>query len=103
MTQTSGTNVMQSLETDHAPASDLALISVPLFWPLMVTPKLAELGGDALEHTVRFLAEEAKIHHELKPSLATANRVMLDLRTMVFRDYSKPGGAGVPTVRGAVS
>src|SRR5271166_5096629 len=33
-----------------------------------------------------------KIHDELRPKLATPNKVRLDLRTMVLRDYGKPGG-----------
>jgi hypothetical protein len=37
---------------------------------------------------LEFLAEEAKIRHELRPRLATASRLMLDLGTMAARDYS---------------
>ncbi|MGB9166484.1 MAG: alpha/beta fold hydrolase, partial [Rhodomicrobium sp.] len=36
------------------------------------------------------------IHGELRPTLATPNTVRLDLRTMVLRDYGKPGG--IPTL-----
>jgi poly(3-hydroxybutyrate) depolymerase len=46
---------------------------------------------------LEFLAGEEKIQHELRPALATANRVVLDLRTMLFRDYSTGDATGAPT------
>jgi len=41
-------------------------------------------------------AQEIKIHGELRPALATPNRVRLNLRTMALREYGKPGG--IPTL-----
>lgn len=81
-----------------SPAANLAHISVPLMWPMLAAAQLAEKGVELYADNMKFLAEEAKIHHELRPKLATPNRVLLDLRTMFFRDYSKPGATGVPTV-----
>jgi poly(3-hydroxyalkanoate) synthetase len=71
---------------------------VPLFWPLTAAEQMAEQGLAFFGKNLAFLAEEQKIQQELRPKLATANRVMLDLRTMVFRDYSKPNAQGVPTI-----
>lgn len=73
-------------------------ISVPLFWPFAAATQMAEQGLDLLAKNMEFLAEEEKIHHELRPKLATENRAMLDLRTMIFRDYSRAAAKGIPTV-----
>lgn len=89
---------MTASKAHSGPAGNLANVSVPLMWPMLAAAQLAEQGLGLYADNMKFLAEEAKIHHELRPKLATPNRVLLDLRTMVFRDYSKPGGDGVPTV-----
>ncbi len=47
---------------------------------------------------LEFVAEEEKILHPPRPKPATANRVLLDLRTMAFRDYSTPNSRGLPTI-----
>ncbi len=73
-------------------------MGVPLFWPMLAATKMAEQGLELYAKNLEFVAEEEKLHHELRPRLATANRVMLDLRTMHFRDYSAPGATGVPTI-----
>lgn len=75
-----------------------ANLSVPLFWPFAAATQMAEHGLDLLAKNIKFVAEEEKLHHELRPKLATENRAMLDLRTMVFRDYSRPSAKGVPTI-----
>ena len=82
----------------HIATRDLPGVNVPLFWPMVAAARMAEQGLDLYAKNLAFLAEEVKIHHELRPQLATANRVLLDLRTMVFRDYSKPGGGGLPAI-----
>lgn len=46
--------------------------------------QFAEKGMDLYAENLKFFEEEVKIHSELRPALATANRVMLDLRTMLF-------------------
>jgi len=51
---------------------------------------------EVLAKNLRFAEEEIRIHGDLRPELATPNRVRLDLRTMVLRDYGCPGG--IPTV-----
>lgn len=58
-------------------------------------------AGDKLEllysKNLKFVDEEFQIHNELRlPPLATPNEVRLDLRTMVLRDYGKPGE--IPTL-----
>ncbi len=82
----------------HIPTRDLSGVCVPLFWPMVAAARLTEQGLDLYAKNLSFLAEEAKIHHDLRPRLATANRVLLDLRTMVFRDYSAPDAGGIPTI-----
>lgn len=59
--------------------------------------QIAEQGLELAAKNLEFLAEVEKIHYELRPQLAAKNRVMLDLRTMLFRDYSD-GGKGIPTI-----
>jgi poly(3-hydroxybutyrate) depolymerase len=59
---------------------------------------IAEQGLELYARNLKFVAEEQKIRHELIPKLATANRPVLDLRTMVLRDYSSENATGVPTI-----
>ncbi|HEY2136306.1 MAG TPA: alpha/beta fold hydrolase, partial [Xanthobacteraceae bacterium] len=73
-------------------------LSVPFLWPMAAGAAMIEQGLDLYAKNMKFIAEEQKIQHEMRPKLATANRVMLDLRTMFFRDYSAPGHKGVPTI-----
>jgi poly(3-hydroxyalkanoate) synthetase len=73
-------------------------VNVPLFWPFAAAEQLAEKGMELMGKNLQFLAEEQKVYHELRPRLATRNRVALDLRTMLFRDYSENGAKGVPTI-----
>jgi polyhydroxyalkanoate depolymerase len=78
--------------------SHLRGIEVPLFGPMLAAERIAEKGLALYADNLKFLGEEHKIHHELRPKLATANRVMLDLRTMLFRDYSAPDATGIPAI-----
>jgi hypothetical protein len=73
-------------------SADLSLMSVPAFWPMAMAAKLVEEGAELYAKNLKFAEEEIKIHDELRPTLATPNQVRLDLRTMVLRDYGKPGG-----------
>ncbi len=57
---------------------------------------LTEEGAGLYADNLKFVEEEIKIHGGLRPELATPNTVRLDLRTMVLRDYGKPGG--IPTL-----
>ena len=82
----------------HRTPHRLVGVGVPLFWPLAAAEQMAEQGLELSAKNLAFLAEEERIHHELRPHLASANRVMLDLRTMRFRDYSAAKGQGMPTI-----
>jgi poly(3-hydroxybutyrate) depolymerase len=85
-------------EHAHVRPHHLKQLSVPFLWPMAAGAQMIEQGLDLYAKNLKFVAEEEKIHHELRPQLATANRVMLDLRTMVFRDYSAAGAGGLPTI-----
>ncbi len=76
----------------------LSGLSVPFWWPMAAATRMVEQGLDLYATNLEFIAEEQKIHQELRPQLATASRVMLDLRTMLLRDYSAPAATGVPTI-----
>jgi hypothetical protein len=52
---------------------------------------LLKEGTELYAKNLKFVDEEIKIHGELRPKLATPNQVRLNLRTMVLRDYGKPG------------
>ncbi len=84
--------------SSHPQTSELAGVGVPLFWPMVAAARLAERGLDLYATNLKFLAEEAKIHGELRPQLATQNEVQLDLRTMKFRSYSSAQASGIPTI-----
>src|SRR5665647_3380460 len=77
-------------------SKDLSLLSVPAFWPMAMAATMLEEGTELYAKNLKFVEEEIKIHGELRPALATPNKVRLDLRTMVLRDYGKPGG--IPTL-----
>jgi len=79
-----------------AKSSEFALTSVPAFWPVAMAASLAEQGMELYAKNLKFVEEEIKIHDDLRPDLATANAVRLDLRTMRLRDYGKDGG--IPTL-----
>src|ERR1700690_3349956 len=77
-------------------SADLSLMSVPAFWPMAMATEMFKEGTELFAKNIKFAEEEIKIHDELQPALATPNQVRLDLRTMVLRDYGKPGG--IPTL-----
>jgi hypothetical protein len=76
-------------------SSELSLASVPAFWPMAMAPSLLEESAGLYARDLKFVEEEIKIHGELRPALATPNRVRLDLRTTLLRDYGTPGGIPV--------
>jgi poly(3-hydroxyalkanoate) synthetase len=76
--------------------SEFALASIPAFWPVAMAAALVEEGTELYARNLRFLEEEIRIRDDLRPTLATENRVRLDLRTMLLRDYGT--GGGVPTL-----
>jgi poly(3-hydroxyalkanoate) synthetase len=71
-------------------------MSVPAFWPMAMASALVEEGTDLFAKNLKFADEEIKIRDELRPILATPNRVRIDLRTMALREYGTPGG--IPTL-----
>lgn len=73
------------------------ILGAPFLWPLAAAAEIAKGGMSFFTRNVEFVAEEAKLH-ALKAELATPNTPLLDLRTMVLRDYSKPGAKGIPTI-----
>jgi poly(3-hydroxyalkanoate) synthetase len=79
-------------------AHRLSGLSLPFLWPIAAATALTEEGLKLGARSMAFLAEEEKIAHRLKPELASPNHVLLDLRTMLFRDYSAKGATGVPTI-----
>lgn len=82
----------------HVATHERSRLSVPFLWPMAAAAQMVEDGIELYAKNLKFAEEEIKIHHELRPKLATANRVMFDLRTMVFRDYSRPNATGTATV-----
>jgi poly(3-hydroxyalkanoate) synthetase len=79
---------------DHRSAD----VGAPFLWPMLAEAKMAEDGVELYARNLKFIGEEIKISHEARPRPATANRVALDLRTMLFRDYSSPDAEGLPTI-----
>jgi len=77
-------------------STELSLLSVPAFWPMAMAAAMLEEEAELYAKNLKFVEEEIKIRDELRPRLATPNQVRLDLRTMVLRDYGKPGG--IPTL-----
>ena len=84
-----------SKESPIKPAG-LSLPSVPAFWPMAMAMRMLEDSAELYVKNLKFIEEEIKIHDELRPVLATPNQARLDLRTMVLRDYGKPGA--IPTL-----
>jgi poly(3-hydroxyalkanoate) synthetase len=79
-----------------AKTSEMSLMSVPAFWPMAMASAMMEQGAALYAKNLKFTEEEIRIHAELRPKFATPNRARLDLRTMVLRDYGKPGA--IPTL-----
>lgn len=52
---------------------------------MLAATSLAEQGLALYARNLRFLAEEAEIRHERRPTVATPSRIALDLRTMAFQ------------------
>ena len=71
-------------------------LPVPLFWPVAMAAGMEKAKADIAVKNLEFLNEELKIHGSLKPIFATPNVVRLDLRTMLLREYGRPGG--MPTL-----
>jgi len=79
-----------------ATSPDLSHLSVPVFWPMILSAGLMAQGLKLYAKNFKFLNAEIKLHTDLHPRLATHNTIRLDLRTMRLCEYSK--GEGVPTI-----
>ncbi len=75
------------ISASHEPS-----LGVPVFWPMVLAERLAKKGVDLYARNLEFLGEELKIDTQLRPKLATPNKVRLDLRVMALRDYGEPSG-----------
>ena len=73
-------------------SANLPFPTVPAFWPMAMAATLFAQGSELVAKNLKFADEEIRIHDDLRPKLATPNRVRLDLRSMVLRDYGVPGG-----------
>ena len=80
------------MQTDPVVKSaEHSITSIPAFWPVAMAAGLAAEGAELYARNLKFLEEEIRIRADLRPTLATPNRVRLDLRTMLLRDYGGPG------------
>jgi len=59
-------------------SSDLSLMGVPAFWPMAMAAAMVEEGTELYAKNLKFVEEEIKVHDELRPTLATPNRLRLD-------------------------
>ena len=83
-----------------APANSMPpLITLPLFWPVAMVAGMEKAKADLALRNLEFIQEDIKIHGGLKPKLASPNVVRLDLRTMALRDYGRPGGFQLLSMR----
>lgn len=73
-------------------------LSVPFFWPMLYQESMIKEGMKVASDNIKFASEEMKFEHDLKPKLATPNRLRLDLRTMALREYGSPVEGGIPTL-----
>jgi len=80
------------MKTAHIPEREH---SVPWFWPIAAGAELAGEGMKLFGDNLRFAAEAGAISAPPPPSWATPNRVLLDLRTMYLRDFSRKGARGL--------
>src|SRR5208283_1254469 len=71
-------------------------LPLPLFWPVALVAGMEKAKADLALKNLEFVQEEIKLHGGLKAKVASPNVVRLDLRTMVLRDYGRPGG--IPTL-----
>ena len=72
--------------------------SLPIFWPMQYQQVLINEGVALASKNLKFVNEEMRFEHDLKPILATPNRLRLDLRTMALREYGSPVDGVIPTL-----
>ena len=88
------TDKTQSDQSITQPSS----LSVPLLWPMLFSTAMIEEGMEVTANNIKFVNEEMKLEHDLKPVLATPNKLRLDLRTMALREYGSPVDGVIPTL-----
>jgi poly(3-hydroxybutyrate) depolymerase len=62
--------------------------SVPWFWPFAAAIELGEEGLKLFQDNIRYLAEAEEITFPPPPEWAHENRIVMDLDTMLLRDFS---------------
>lgn len=73
--------------------------SVPWFWPLAYAMEAEEAGLDTFAENMKALADVARVATPPPPKWATKNRVLLDMDTMLLRDFSgETVGDAVPVL-----
>lgn len=73
--------------------------TVPWFWPVELLSALTEEEFSTFRRGFDTLAEAVKLDTGLTPKFATPNRILLDLHTQRFRDFTPPGApAQIPTI-----
>jgi poly(3-hydroxybutyrate) depolymerase len=74
--------------------------SVPCLWPIAAAIELEEAGLRWFEDNLRYLAEAQLITFPPPPEWASANRIALELDTMLLRDFSpqQAGKGAVPVI-----
>ncbi len=83
-------------DNPSAKPTELSIASIPAFWPVAMASALVAEGAELYARNLKFVEEEIRIRAELRPMLATPNQARLDLRTMVLREYGRPGK--IPTL-----
>lgn len=71
--------------------------SVPWFWPLAAAIELGEDGLALFQKNLRYIETAAEIIAPPASEWATANRIVLDLDTMLVRDFLVPGHSAAQT------
>src|ERR1039457_1245117 len=77
-----------SLSVTHHPRHEH---SVPWFWPMAAAIELGEEGMKLFQNNLHYLAEAERLAAPPVPEWATSNRIILDLDTMLLRDFSSVG------------
>lgn len=72
--------------------------SVPWFWPMAAAIEMGETGLKLFQDNMRFITEAQEVELPPPPQWATRNRVVMDLDTMLLRDFSPSDQDGVPVV-----
>jgi polyhydroxyalkanoate depolymerase len=80
----------------YAPPANPSSPSAFGFWPMDMAANIARDGTDLYARNLKFVDAQIALHRVSPPKLATPNEVRLNLRTMVLRDYGRPGG--IPTL-----